>query len=157
MDATNTITITYGDQAEAHVGMKKNGSMAESGLSIDDVPLTNKVRISLPIYFGDKVKDMKAEGNYYYDKKKCGIGYHGDAERKITIGARLGATMPMCYQWFYKGKAVGKNLRIEIPSGAIYAMSQKAAGCDWKRRSILTLRHSAGCDYYTKVVDSKKW
>ena len=37
MEATNTITITYGDQAEAHVGMKKNGSMAESGLSIDEI------------------------------------------------------------------------------------------------------------------------
>ena len=281
METSNTITITYGDQAEAHYGMKKNGSMAEAGLTIeeidsaakkfsdkggsvvnynlkelldgceieavqallphtqeakflvvengldtilsdydddetkmrhqdmyqeqnslehdrhywdtrrkkklnkhargnlcfdhesseadfegehvgtivafDDVLITNTVRMSLSHYFGRKGEDLKAEGNYYYDTSKCGIGFHGDAERKITIGARLGATMAMSYQWFYRNKAIGKNLRISMPSGTLYAMSQKAAGCDWKKSSILTLRHSAGSAGYTTIPESKKW
>ena len=275
MEVNNTITITYGEQSVTHIGMKKTGNMAESGLSIDelneaerrfsanggkvisydlkrllidceideirslleftedakflviengvdvmlkdkggshkdmydeqntlehdrkywdtrrkkvlnknargnlcfdevgspadledkhvgtviafkDVPWTNEVKESLPKFFGDKTKDMKAEGNYYYNKDKCGIGYHGDTERKITIGVRVGAAMPMCYQWFYKGKAVGKNLKIMIPGGGLYAMSQKSVGSDWRKSSLLTLRHSAGCDSYTKIPESKK-
>ena len=279
MQTSNTITITYGDQAEAHVGMKKNGRMAEAGLTIEeidsaaqkfsdqggsvvnynlkdlldsceieavkallphteeakflvvsngvdtilstytetglghqdmykeqndlkhdrhywdtrrkkklnknargnlcfdhqgseadfegahagtivafnDVPVTNAIRLMLPNYFGSKGENLKAEGNYYYDSSKTGIGFHGDAERKITIGTRLGNDMPMCYQWFYRGKAIGKKLEITMPSGTIYAMSQKAAGCDWKRSSILTLRHAAGSPGYTTIAESRKW
>ena len=140
------------------VGSSADLEYKHVGTVIDfkDVPLTNEVKESLPKFFGDKTKDMKAEGNYYYNKNKCGIGYHGDTERKITIGVRVGAAMPMCYQWFYKGKAVGKNLTIMLPGGAIYAMSQKSVGSDWRKSSLLTLRHSAGCDSYTKIPDSKK-
>ena len=258
----NSITITYGDQAEAHVGMKKNGRLAKEGLSVEelfiakeklekeggnvrmynlldlldeedvvgdieeayimvvengvdillkdiektyndmyeeqrslepdnkywdirrkrtlnkharwnlcfdeegnvadfegehvgtivsfkDVPITNKIKMELPKYFGDKVKNLKAEGNYYYHKK-CGIGYHGDSERRITIGVRLGKDMNMCYQWYYRSKRVGKKLELMLKSGTIYAMSSKAVGFDWKRRSIYTLRHAAGSDKYTK-------
>lgn len=258
----NSITITYGDQAEAHVGMKKNGRLAKEGLSVEelfiakdmfekeggnvkmynlldllneeeiagnieeayimvvengvdtilkdigkekndmyeeqcslkpdkkywdirrkktlnkharwnlcfdeegneadfegehvgtivsfkDVPITNKIRMDLVKYFGDKVTDIKAEGNYYYDKK-CGIGYHGDSERRITIGVRLGKDMSMCYQWYYMNKRVGKKLELILKSGTLYAMSSKAVGFDWKRRSIYTLRHAAGSEKYTK-------
>ena len=28
---------------------------------------------------------LVAEANYYYDLEKCGIGYHGDAERRIVV------------------------------------------------------------------------
>jgi hypothetical protein len=43
MEVINTITITYGDQAESHVGMKKNGSTIESGLSINEINKAEKV------------------------------------------------------------------------------------------------------------------
>lgn len=33
----NSITITYEDQAEAHVGMKKNGRLAKEGLSVEEL------------------------------------------------------------------------------------------------------------------------
>ena len=40
------------------------------------------------------------EGNYYYDIKKCGIGFHGDAERRKVVGIRLGDSIPLHFQWF---------------------------------------------------------
>ena len=34
-------------------------------------------------------KRLECEGNYYYNAQKCGIGFHGDAERKKVIGISL--------------------------------------------------------------------
>jgi hypothetical protein len=39
---SNTITITYGDQAENHVGMQKIGKLAVSGLTIDDLQMAKE-------------------------------------------------------------------------------------------------------------------
>jgi hypothetical protein len=81
----------------------------------------------------------------------CGIGYHGDTERSIVIGARLGEPIPLHYQWYYRSQPVGNNVSINLESGDIYAMSEKAVGNDWKKSSILTLRHAAGSRKYTDV------
>ena len=35
-------------------------------------------------------------------------------------------------------------------------MSDKAVGYDWKRSSIPTLRHSAGCEQFTLYKEKKK-
>jgi len=254
----NTITITYGDQAENHVGMQKFGSMAPEGFSINelqkakkmfetinckcelinlndylgvnaepaailiirngvsallekddtlmykeqnalqwdmkvymygrvvnkharhnlcygdvaqnpdyankkgrivpwsDVPLTNKLRLLFKEYLGDKAKNLTAEGNNYYDAEKCGIGYHGDGERRIVIGVRLGTSMPLHYTWFKDSKKVGTTAKLMINGGDIYVMSEKATGNDWKKRSIYTLRHAAGCKKYTTIKVRKK-
>ena len=45
----------------------------------------------LPLIIPEKCTNMVAEGNYYYDLKKCGIGFHGDAERKKVVAIRVGA------------------------------------------------------------------
>ena len=119
-------------------------------IAFDDVPLLNKVRLDMSNFLGEKANDLIAEGNYYYDIKKCGIGYHGDTERKIVIAYRLGERMPLVYQWYWKHKRIGDKMTFDIKSGDIYVMSEKAVGYDWKRSSIPTLRHSAGCDKYTK-------
>lgn len=104
------------------------------------------VRRILPKIFGRKAKNLQCEGNYYYDVNKCGIGYHGDTERNIVIGARFGATIPLYFRWYENGERVtGDPVIIELHSGDLYAMSQKATGSDWKRRKIPTLRHAAGC------------
>ena len=65
-----------------------------------DVPLLSKIRDSLPTYLGSKATEMGCEGNYFYDVTKCGIGFHGDCERKRVVGLRLGASVPLHYQWF---------------------------------------------------------
>ena len=55
----------------------------------------------------------------YFNKKKTGIGYHGDTERRKVIAWRLGegdygdprATMPIHWQWYINSKPVGQNMK----------------------------------------------
>ncbi len=127
-------------------------------ISFQDVFTLNLFRLYLPEYLKNmyndlntkKIKYLKAEGNLYYDINKCGIGYHGDTERNIVIGIRLGETLPLCYQWYYRCKRVGVRFKIDLEHGDIYIMSSKAVGNDWRKRSKITLRHSAGCEKYIK-------
>lgn len=109
-----------------------------------DIPITAKIRESLPDYMGDKCKSLMAEGNYYYDISKCGIGFHGDAERRIVVGVRLGASLPLHYRWYLRGECVSEPVKLIFNDGDIYFMSDKATGNDWKKKKILTLRHAAG-------------
>lgn len=119
------------------------------------VPCTQKVRDSMSELLDQNGYDgslIKGEGNYYYDLKKCGIGFHGDAERRWVIGVRLGASIPLHYQWYYDSEEVGRRCVLELNHGDIYIMSDKAVGYDWKRRIIPTLRHAAGADKYLKLL-----
>jgi hypothetical protein len=97
---------------------------------------------------GDKYKDLVAEGNYYHDISHCGIGAHGDSERNIVIGVRLGASMNLQYRWHYCNQGVGNIFEIILNQGDIYFMSSKAVGRDWKKQKIYTLRHAAGAKKY---------
>jgi hypothetical protein len=90
----------------------------------------------------------------YYDVSKCGIGFHGDAERRKVIAIRLGESMPLHYQWFQNSKPVGQRIELQINNGDLYIMSDKAVGFDWLKKKQLTLRHAAGCKIYTTI--SKK-
>lgn len=112
-----------------------------------DVPLLSKVRDHLE-RLSPHFNQLVAEGNYYYDLKKCGIGFHGDAERRIVVGIRVGADLPLHFQWYHKNKPVGKRCEISLGHGDIYIMSDKAVGYDWKCSSKYTLRHAAGADKY---------
>ena len=62
--------------------------------------------------------------------------------------------MVLVFQWFQESKPVGPELRVVLQDGDMYAMSEKATGCDWKKRSGLTLRHAAGADKFI-VIKSK--
>lgn len=119
-------------------------------MAFQDVSCLRQLRDALPIYLGEKAKNLLAEGNLYYDTSKCGIGYHGDSERKIVIAFRFGEDMPLCYQWYQKGERVGEKQEFVLHPGDMYVMSEKATGFDWKKRNIATLRHAAGCEKYTK-------
>lgn len=68
----------------------------------------------------------------------------GDFERRIVVALRLGTSIPLHYQWFYRGEPVGARTIINLNHGDMYVMSEKAVGTDWKRRIIPTLRHAAG-------------
>ena len=94
------------------------------------------------------------EQNRYYDVSKCGIGWHGDAEREIVLGARFGEAtkkMPMMFQAFYDHSPVGPKVSLDLKRGDVYIMTSKAVGTDWKLSSIVTWRHAAGnpitCSY----------
>lgn len=92
---------------------------------------------------------LEVEGNYYYDLQKCGIGYHGDTERKKVVGIRIGEGFPLCYQWFQESKPLTDRLQLNLGEGDLYMMSEKAVGFDWKTKKIPTLRHAAGCNAFT--------
>jgi len=113
-------------------------------VSYKDVPITKSVHQGLENVLGEKGKNLVAEGNYYYNVKKCYIGYHGDGERRLVIGVRLGAPFPLHFQWFFKGEKVGTPYTISLNGGDMYIMSDIAVGWNWLKKNIPTLRHSAG-------------
>ncbi|QTF49059.1 hypothetical protein qu_164 [Acanthamoeba polyphaga mimivirus] len=113
-----------------------------------DIQLLDQAKNSLEEVTG--INSLVAEGNYYYDVNKCGIGFHGDSERRIVIGIRLGSTLQLEYQWYQYSNPVGERMTIELNNGDIYFMSEKAVGTDWKKKNIPTLRHATGCDKFVK-------
>ena len=120
-------------------------------IAYKDVPLTRTLFEALPAWFGEKARGLKAEGNYYYDLATCGIGYHGDSERRKVVAARVGANMPLYFQWYEHFAPRGERITIDLDDGDMYVMSEKAVGTDWKCSSIPTLRHATGCDAYTII------
>lgn len=123
-----------------------------------DVPQTLYVKERLEELFRERERFV-GEGNYYYDVRKCGIGFHGDSERRKIVAVKLGEVVPLHYQWFYNGLPVGNRIELVSGDGDVYLMSEKAAGSDWKSKKKYTLRHAVGCAKYTtikpKVVKKK--
>ena len=119
-------------------------------VSWDDAPFLGKLGKNLETVIGEAGRDLKCEGNRYYNASKCGIGWHGDAERKKVFAVRLGKTASLFYRWYYMSEPISEKLEIELNHGDMYVMSEKAVGTDWKTRSIFTLRHCAGAEKFCK-------
>ena len=117
-------------------------------VAYEDVPFTKLLRANICSIVNDNL--LKLEANYYYDITKTGIKDHGDGERRKVVGVRIGKNNPLAFKWYYKSEHIGTKFEIVLSDGDIYVMSEKAVGTDWKKRNILTLRHSAGCSKYTK-------
>ena len=119
-----------------------------------NLPLLSIIRKSLFMLFGEKAKLLIAEENRYKDggKKKNGIGWHGDEERRRVMCVRLGKeqSMPMYFRWYYQCKVVGKTLKIDLNAGDLYVMSEIAVGTEWRFRSKVIPRHATGAPKYTK-------
>lgn len=65
--------------------------------------------------------------------------------------------MPVAFQWYLDGKVLGQRAVLQLRHGDVYAMSEKATGCDWKlNRKGYTLRHAAGAVKYTHPELSRK-
>jgi hypothetical protein len=101
--------------------------------------------INRVVEFNPKV----VEGNHYYNEK-CGIGYHGDTERKIVVAMSIGKSSKIKWQWYKHSKRVNDPFEVTINDSDVYIMSEKAVGYDWKYRSRFTLRHAAGAFKYIK-------
>ena len=139
--------LCFADQPQTADLENKKGTVVQ----FKRLPLLNSIRESIPLFFGYRTKSLNAELNVYYDLSKCGIGFHGDAERFITIGMRFGHPFPFHYQWFYLSKPIGKRILIHLNPGDLYAMGAKAVGHDWRRRNLFTLRHAAGADKFLRT------
>ncbi|KYQ91244.1 hypothetical protein DLAC_08174 [Tieghemostelium lacteum] len=120
-------------------------------VSFNDCPLLKKTRETFKEILNEKCNELVAEGNYYYDINKCGIGWHGDAERSKVIAIRTGASMKICFNWFLDSKSIGTKYEQFLNHGDIYVMSEFAVGNNWKKKKIPTLRHSAGSPKYTSL------
>jgi len=117
------------------------------------IPRVQKIRETISEWTEDVL--LNGEANYYYDISKCGIGYHGDGERKKVFAVRIGESMPLYFQWFQRSLPVGNPIIIELHSGDMYMMSEKAVGFDWLKKVKPTLRHSTGCTKFTTVAVKK--
>lgn len=119
-------------------------------IALSSAPNLKKWKDSLETFFGPKANNLELEGNLYYDVKKCGIGFHGDGERKKVIACSLGKSRPIVWQYYYECKVVGKRIEVLLEDGDMYIMSEKASGFDWRKKTIYTLRHAAGEKYVNK-------
>ena len=111
----------------------------------DDVKLLSEMKKKMEEICGEK--KLECEGNLYYDAKKCGIGFHGDGERKKVVGISLcseDVVREINWIWYKKSERVSERFRLQLKCGDCYVMSEKSSGFDWKKRSLLTLRHAAG-------------
>ena len=134
--------VCFGEVSQEPDYENKKGTI----LGYDKVPILNNIRKKLPEVLGKKGENLVCEGNRYFDLKKCGIGWHGDKERRKVVAFRIGETMKLCYHWHYRFKPVGELLEINLNDGDMYIMSEKAVGTDWNISSKYTLRHSAGVE-----------
>ena len=137
--------VCFGEESSEPDYENKKGRI----VSYDKLYCLRLVKEELKNILGEKGEHLICEGNRYYDMKKCGIGWHGDAERRKVIAFRLGASMNLCFNWYYKCERIGDMLNITLNDGDMYIMSEKAVGTDWRSKNIPTLRHAAG------PVDSK--
>jgi len=123
---------------------------SESGLKY---PITSRLRAVFTALLLAP-RPLVGETNQYFKASECGIGWHGDRERMMVVGVRLGpgaARMPLKFLWFEESKPVGAEGEMLLDAGDVYFMSEKAVGFDWLTKKGLTLRHSAGADKYSSV------
>ncbi len=110
-------------------------------VNLESVPFLKEAKDNVEALL--ETKEIHAvEGNKYFGPK-CYIGYHGDAERRIAIGFRLGKPMKLKFLWHVQCKPAAPEVSLLLEHGDIYFMSEKATGFDWRKRLIPTLRHSA--------------
>ena len=79
--------VLFGPEAQAASDDFKQCTVA----AFSSVPTLESLRAALPKWLGKKARLPYAEGNFYFEQRS-GIGFHGDAERKIVVCASLGAT-----------------------------------------------------------------
>lgn len=132
--------LCFSEEPQEANHMKLEGTV----VAYDNVPLLSLVRNTLPNILGEKAKDLRVEGNYYYNTKKCYIGWHGDGERRKVVGVRLGAIFPLHFQWYKRSQRLGKRLQVDLYHGDLYIMSEKTVGKQWLIKTIPMVRHAAG-------------
>ena len=133
-DKHNRGNNLLGDHDHAADYANKQGTVVDCS----NYPITSKVRATLTSLLGAFLP-LVGETNHYFDASTCGIGWHGDRERKMVAGVRLGpgATgMPLKFLWFCDSKPVGAEGRLLLDAGDVYFMSEKAVGFDWLTKAV---------------------
>ena len=118
------------------------------------IPKMAKIRQVISEWTEDVL--LNGEANYYYDITKCGIGFHGDGERKKVFAVRMGETMSLYFKWFQNSLPIGEPFEVVLNDGDMYIMSEKAVGFDWLKKKTATLRHSTGCSKFTGINEKSE-
>ncbi len=130
--------------------------------SINDLnllPLVKRTKELMEQEFGASLP--VADVNHYYNPLKCGLGWHGDAERNINMILRFGARsveMPLNIQWFFNRSPYGKIIQIPLRAGDLLIFSHKALGTDFVTPPLArpTLRHAVGANAKPKPTKEQK-
>ncbi len=143
------LNVVFGKEGKQHSDDYKQCTV----LAYSDLPNLQKIKNNLANILGIKAHDLNAEGNKYFHDKS-GIGFHGDAERKIVICLSLGKSSTLRYQWRLPGSSnhTLQPVDINVGHGDVYVMSEKATGYDWKSRSKVRVVHAAGHSSYINKV-----
>ncbi len=67
------------------------------------------------------------------------------------IAIRLGTSLPIYFNWFYKSEPKGQRMSIDLHHGDMYIMSEKAVGTDGRKKTIPILRHATGAAKYINL------
>lgn len=121
------------------------------------LPYLSYIRENLPKLIGpdnvslqQKLSNLVAEANHYYDIQKTFIGAHSDLERRIVVGLRLGASFPLYFWWYFNNKKISSRIDFSLNGNDIYFMAEKTCGFDGKKKKIPILRHAAGFEHNIK-------
>ena len=68
---------------------------------------------------------------------RCVTGYHGETERRRVVAIRVGATMPLHYQWYQDHVPVGDTFSVTLEEGDMYVMGSKAVAPSRVQPSLL--------------------
>lgn len=134
--------VCFGDEDRPSDFENKKGTI----ISWKRLPKIESYKHKLESIFGDS---FEAEGNYYFNAG-CGIGFHGDTERRKVIGMCFGSTRQIGWRKYFDGKPIGDTIKVTLNDGDVYVMSDLAVGWNWKKRKIETWRHAAGGPKYLK-------
>jgi len=137
--------VCYGKEGQEPDYEDKKGTV----IAYSQCRIMQAWRKELLILIEEKDDDFVAEGNLYYNVKKTGIGFHGDAERRKVVAGNFcdeDVIRELNYFAYLKSERIGKRFRMELKNGDMYIMIAAAAGTDWKKRNKITFRHAAGVE-----------
>jgi len=134
-------------------------------VSFEDLPLLAQVRhglteagkkLNIP-----KIENLLGEANIYHSRNS-GIGYHGDSERRMVIGANMGKKRKIEFCAFRKALPIGNKVVLKLRPGDMYFMCVVACGHDWTKGcyKLDHFRHRAGYPQWLKRNDTqlkRKW
>lgn len=125
------------------------------------LPQLSKVRKGLTNLGIPKCENLLAEANVYHSDNS-GIGFHGDSERRMVIGANMGEERIIEWQAFLNTLPIGKRVTVTLRSGDMYFMDEDACGHHWSKSGYRTphYRHRAGYSTWLnrdERTNQKKW
>jgi len=122
----------------------------------DSLPACRAIRDSLKELTHEPVLNCDI---VVYPGEKCGIGWHGDRERALIAGVRLGrktGAFPLKFCFFHDWAPVSQVWTFEFQPGDLYVPCAKATGFDAGRPSVVSLKHAAGGAEVERDLESKK-